>query len=157
MNHQCRTVSTIVLWTAITVPLLPIPAFAEKPRSETIQAWDRYLAWADAKNQREASDPNGFLFEDFLASQERSSIQQRVLAGQVVIRRTLNVVPFGTDFSVPNGEIHHWWGGILVPGIKLPELLVFLKDYDHHARRFADVEQSRLCQNRATRSNSSFA
>jgi hypothetical protein len=144
MNRQWGTASIIVLWTLLTVPLLPAPAFAEKPRPETIEAWDRYLAWADAKNQRGASDPKGFLFEDFLAPQERSNILQRVLAGQVVISRTLNVVPSGTEFSVPNGEIHHWWGGILVPGIKLPELLVFLKDYDHHAGRFAEVEQSRL-------------
>jgi hypothetical protein len=144
MNRQ-PGIKRIILPAAIfAVQLLPAVAFAESLRPDTVQAWDHYLSWADAKNQREISDPKGFLFEDFLPPPERARILQQVLAGQIVIRRAVDVVPSGVEFKVPNGEVHHWWGAVLVPGIKLQELMIFLKDYDHHAGRFPEVERSRL-------------
>jgi hypothetical protein len=54
------------------------------------------------------------------------------------------VVPSGTQFKVPKGTIHHWWGAVLVPDIKLAELLATLQDYNHHAGRFNEVERSKL-------------
>jgi hypothetical protein len=126
------------------VPTFTVPSLAERLGAGTVQAWDRYLAWADAKDQRESADPRGFLFEDFLPPQERVRIIEEVLAGRIVVTKAVGVIPSGVDFKVPDGEIHHWWGAVLVPGIKLPELLKFLKDYDHHAGRFAEVESSRL-------------
>ncbi len=120
------------------------PLLAEKLQPATVQAWDRYLTWADAKVQKEITDSKRFLIEDYFPPAERVAILQQILGGTVVVRRMAGVVPPGTKFKVPDGEIHHWWGCILVPKIKLPELLAFLEDYDHHAGRFADVERSRL-------------
>ena len=54
------------------------------------------------------------------------------------------VVPPGQRLEVPDGEIHHWWGAILIPNARLPELLPFLQDYGHHAGKFSDVEKSEL-------------
>jgi len=120
------------------------PLLAEKLQPATVQAWDRYLAWADAKVQRELSDPGRFLIEDSLPRAERLAIRRQVVAGSAVVRKMSGVVPAGARFEVPDGEIHHWWGCVLVPKVKLPSLLAFLKDYDHHAGRFTDVERSRL-------------
>ncbi len=139
-----RRLKIMALGILAAAQCLAQPLLAEKLQPATVQAWDRYLAWADAKVQRELSDPKRFLIEDRLPPSERRAILQQVLGGAVVVRRTSGVVPAGVKFEVPDGEIHHWWGSILVPKISLAELLVFLKDYDHHAGRFADVERSRL-------------
>jgi hypothetical protein len=65
-------------------------------------------------------------------------------SGKTYIDRVNGVIPVNEKFSVPDGEIHHWWGTVLVPHVKLGELLVFLKDYDRHAGKFSDVISSRL-------------
>jgi len=118
------------------------PAAELKP--ETIRAWDQYFKWADAKVQRELSDPKVFLIQNALPPGEKAEVRKQLESGQIVVRRMTDVVPSGVNFDVPSGEIHHWWGAILLRNITLPQLLQFLQDYDHHAGRFADVERSRV-------------
>jgi len=132
-------ISAVVLLTAGAIP-------AEELRPATVQAWNRYLAWADAKVQRELADPKRFLIEDFLPLAEKQAIRRQFIKDAAVVRRMTGVVPPGVRFEVPDGEIHHWWGGIFVPKARLPALLEFLKDYEHHAGRFSDIEKSRLLE-----------
>lgn len=110
----------------------------------TAAAWDRYYRWADEKAAQEIKDPQKFLVQDRLSPQQKNEVQRRLKAGQTYIDRVTGVVPPNEKFSVPDGEIHHWWGTVLVPRVKLPELMKFLQDYDHHGGKFADVIQSRL-------------
>jgi hypothetical protein len=110
----------------------------------TLKAWDQYLKWADQKVERELSDPQGFLIQNYLSPKDKAMVQRQLAAGEAVVRRMQGVVPSGTKFEVPDGVIHHWWGSIIVPNITLADLLTFLKDYDHHAGRFAEVVKSRL-------------
>ncbi len=130
---------------------LPASAEATQLKPETIQAWDRYYTWADAKVKRELSDPSRFLIQDFLPQGEMASVRQQIEAGAIVVRRMHGVVPAGIHFEVPDGEIHHWWGAILIPNITLPDLLPFLQDYGNHAGRFADVERSKLLSRNGNR------
>ncbi len=140
-----RRSSVFLIFTAMIVILAQsMPALAEKLQPATVQAWERYLAWADARVQSQLASGRGFLIEDFLPQAQREAVRQQVLGGAVAARRVSDILPPGVSFEVPDGEIHHWWGGILVPNIRLPQLLHFLKDYDHHAGRFTDVERSRL-------------
>ena len=119
-------------------------ALAATLQKATAEAWDRYFHWVDDRVQRELSDPQKFLVEDSFPPGERARVKQQLQAGQVAVRRMPSPAPKDEHFEVPGGEIHHWWGAVLVPGAKLPELLHFLQDYDHHAGRFGDVERSRL-------------
>src|SRR5437867_5119112 len=123
---------------------LAADAAAAKLQPRTVKAWDQYLFWADQKVQRELSHPNRFLIIDNVLPQERAELLNQLRSGSVVTRQMTGVVPPGTSFKVPDGAIHHWWGSIMVPGISLADLLRLLKDYDHHAGRFAEIEQSRL-------------
>lgn len=107
-------------------------------------AWERYYRWADAKAARPAADPRGFLFQDRLPPARRSEIRRRLEAGETYVERVTGVVPENSGFSLPDAEIHHWWGTVLVPRVRLPELLKLLQDYDRHAGKFADVARSRL-------------
>ena len=120
------------------------PGLAAQLEPAAVKAWDQYLKWADQKVERELSDSNGFLIQNYLSPQDKATVQRQLAAGETVVRRMQGVVPSGTKFTVPNSAIHHWWGSIIVPNIPLADLLTFLKDYDHHAGRFAEVVQSRL-------------
>ncbi len=113
-------------------------------KRETIQAWERYLQWADAKAQRELSNPNQFLIQNVLPAGDRAAVQKSIGAGDIVAQRMAGVIPAGISFDVPSGEIHHWWGAMVLRNTSLPRLLQFLQDYDHHAGRFSDLERSRV-------------
>lgn len=110
----------------------------------TLRAWERYLSWADQKNDREFRDPQRFLIEDDLPQGQRVAIQQQIRMGRVVVERRTGVVPTGESFSIPDGTIHHWWGAIFVPDVTLERLRRLMQDYDGHAGRFIEVERSRL-------------
>jgi hypothetical protein len=117
---------------------------AAELQRETVQAWNKYLQWAEQKVARELSNPNVFLIQNTLPPKEKSEIWESLNRGEIVAKRVPSVVPQGISFDVPSGEIHHWWGTILLRNITLERLLLFLQDYDHHAGKFSDVERSRL-------------
>jgi hypothetical protein len=132
----------ILLAVALFILVLPLPAAELKP--ETVQAWDQYMKWADARVQREISDPGKFLLQDRLSPAEQTAVRRQLGSGEIVVRQMKDVVPKDAHSNVPDGEIHHWWGTILLRGVEMSQLMNFLQDYDHHAGKFTDVERSRL-------------
>ena len=120
-------------------------------QKETVRAWNKYLQWAEQKVARELSNPNVFLIQNTLQPEEQSEIRRSLNRGEIVAKRMPSVVPQGIFFDVPCGEIHHWWGTILLRNVTLERLLRFLQDYDHHAGKFSDVERSRLISNNGDR------
>jgi len=130
--------------TALLFLLVLTPAIAADLTSETAQEWNRYAQWADAKVQRELSNPNTFLIQNTLSPADRADVRRRIESGEIYVSRRTGVVPSGTKFEVHDGEIHHWWGSILLRNVTLAQLHQFLQDYDHHAGKFSDVERSRL-------------
>jgi hypothetical protein len=124
---------------------------AAELQKETVRAWNTYLQWAQHKVARELSNPNVFLIQNALSPKEKSEIWQSLNRGEIVAKRVPSVVPQGISFEVPSGEIHHWWGTILIRNVTLERLLRFLQDYDHHAGKFSDVERSRLISNNGDR------
>jgi len=137
---------TLPLVFSAIMAMLPFPvqARAAELQADTASAWDKYFQWADQKVQRELAPPDKFLIEDYLPPKEQAEVRRKLQAGQIFTGKVSGVVPADTSFAVPNAEIHHWWGAILLPNIQLSDLLSFLKDYDHHAGKFADVQQSRV-------------
>jgi hypothetical protein len=117
---------------------------AAELKSPTVQAWNQYYQWADAKVRRELASPDTFLIQNSLPPAERAEAQRQLESGGIFVRRMKSVVPAGFRFEVPDGEIHHWWGSILLRDMTLSQLLEFLQDYNHHAGKFSDVERSKL-------------
>jgi hypothetical protein len=122
----------------------PLPAAELK--SQTVQAWNQYFKWADAKVHRELADPDIFLIQNTLPLRGRAEVRRQIESGKIVVQRMTGVVPRDVKFEVPDGEIHHWWGSVLLRDVTLPQLFKFLQDFDHHAGKFADVERSKLLQ-----------
>jgi len=49
------------------------------------------------------------------------------------------------DSDVPNGRIHHWLGGVFLPGVTLDQVIAIKQDYDHYKNFYKpDVVDSRL-------------
>lgn len=120
-------------------------ALVSKLERATVAAWDQYYIWADARVERQIATPGKFLIQDHLAPAEKTQVQTTLNSGGIVVKRiTAGVVPENEKFKVPDGTIHHVWGSVLLRGVKMPELMRFLQDYDHHAGKFSDVEASRL-------------
>lgn len=102
--------------------------------------WLRYLESVDSRVAGELANPKRFLIQDFLPAEEKARIERTMAQGGAAVRN----ISVPKQFEVPDGEIHHWWGAILVPGTTLRELTPFLQDYGNHAGKFADVERSRM-------------
>ncbi len=144
------TLSTAFMF-AFSVLLLADDVIAARLQPAAATAWDRYLNWADEKVKRELSDPDRFLIEDFLPPKEKASVTREIASGSIVVQRMQGVVPSGQKIDFPGAAVHHWWGAVLVPGMKLSDLLGRLQDYDHHAGHFSDVERSKLISKEGNR------
>jgi hypothetical protein len=147
MRRRIRKAAWLLVRTIPMLLSIQILSAAEL-KKETVQAWDKYLQWANAKVQKELSDSKIFLIQNTLPPKEKDSLQKQLQSGKIVVNPMAmsKVVPSGTKFDVPDGEIHHYWGAILLRNVRFPQLMQFLQDYDHHAGKFADVERSKLLE-----------
>ncbi len=49
------------------------------------------------------------------------------------------------DVEVPHGQIHHWLGGVFLPGVTLAQVVALKQDYEHYKDIYKpDVVDSRL-------------
>jgi hypothetical protein len=117
---------------------------AAKLEPQTVKAWDQYVQWADGKVAREIAETGRFLIGDRLSPKDRKEYDRRLKEGQVYVAQMSGVIPPNQSFKEPGGEIHHWWAAVLVPKMKLADLITTLQDYDDHAGKFTEVERSKL-------------
>jgi hypothetical protein len=113
-------------------------------RSETAEAFARYVRVTDVRNAGELKRGAGFLWVDALAPDERKKAYRELQRGEVRLRQ-LETLDGSAAIACPGGLIHHWVGAIFIPGASVDDVLALLKDYDHHAIYYApDVERSKL-------------
>jgi hypothetical protein len=132
----------LLIWVLAFPAARPLRAAELKP--ETVKAWDQYLQWADARVKSQISDPKVFLIQNTLSPDARAALQKQLSAGEIISREMPEIIPSGNKFHVPAGEIHHWWGSVLIRNVTLSRLIQFLQDYDHHGGKFSDVERAQL-------------
>jgi hypothetical protein len=108
------------------------------PREETLAAWDRAVERTESRIQSEISSEAGFLALDFVSPEQRRDAARALRAGEVFVKKLT------TGVEVPSGQAHHWLGAVFVPDASVEDLVRWLQQYDEHARRFEDVEDSRL-------------
>jgi hypothetical protein len=112
-------------WVAPILFLAVVSLHAQTLKPATIAAWGAYIAHAESQ-----------MGADLKATdRERSAMS----AGNVYIRRV--DMP---GAKLDGGLIHHWLGGIFLPGAKIKPLQVWMKDYDAHSKYFAEIERSKL-------------
>ncbi len=122
----------------ITFICLIGPGYAQQKR--TAEAFDRYIASAEARITQERGKRDGFLRIDSLPEAQRNETMSRLRSGQVVIEKVGE-----TPSEVPGGLIHDWVGMVLIPKVTVAQVLSLIQDYDHSTRYYSpDVVQSRL-------------
>jgi hypothetical protein len=140
---------TQVLALCSVLSLAAAPSIGESPqllghptlRSETVHAFDSYVAAAERKNASSLTGGN-YLWVDDLPEVARREAHEKLKHGDVILQRVS-----GPDASteIPDGMVHDWEGLVFIPGVKLQDVLTVLQDYDHQSTYFApDVERSRI-------------
>jgi hypothetical protein len=135
--------SCLALVSALAVRVDGRPITFSSLRSDTVEAFNRYIAKTEAENA--ASLHQGpFLWVDGLPAREQEEAMAKLKGAQVELRR-LSVNASGENLNVPGGMIHDWEGIVFVPGAKIDDVLRILQDYDHQATYYApDVERARI-------------
>ncbi len=97
-------------------------------KPETSAAFDKYVQLTEQRMDRELKDGH------FLALGNRSR-------GNMVVQENKR----DDDAVVPHGQIHHWLGGVFLPGVTLAQVAAIKQDYDHYKDIYKpDVVDSRL-------------
>jgi hypothetical protein len=113
-------------------------------RTETVGAFDRYVALTEERNEMEQKRGSALLWIDSLPETHRAEAYAALKHGEVQIH-PLSTLDNGRLIVCPGGMIHHWVGVVFVRGAKLEDVLGILQDYDHHSRYYApDVERSKI-------------
>jgi hypothetical protein len=108
---------------------------------ETTRAFDNYVAKTEQKNA--ASIVNGnFLWVDDLQEPAKRAAYSKLKKGEVIMQR---IDPSAQGGDIPGGMVHDWEGMVFIPGVRLPDVVAFLQDYDHQSTYFApDVQKSKI-------------
>jgi hypothetical protein len=115
--------STLGLSLWLAAMTFPFKATAANLKSETIAAWNDYLATVNSNLQKRVQ-PGG----SFLWTFENADRAAAVRRGEIVVAPA----PGHNPAKVPGGLIHHWMGAMFLPGLKPDEVLTVTRDYDHY-------------------------
>lgn len=120
----------LALIAAIGIGVRPAPA--EQLKKETAAAFDRYIRPKEARDERQISGRQAFLWIDALPEPAAKEAYAKLKRGQVLIRRNQDCG--APDCSaIPGGLIHDWVGVTFIPGVSLAQAMSALQDYDRDA------------------------
>jgi hypothetical protein len=132
---------TLVSSPASNLRAAPSVSSLAKLKPETADAFEDYVRSTDVRNNTELEQGSSFLWIDALPQQDRTKAYDDVKRGAVRMQR----LDADGKARVPAGLIHHWVGLAFIPRATLPEVLLVLRDYNHHAQYYApDVERSKI-------------
>jgi hypothetical protein len=132
---------------AVVLGLLARPASATDLEPKTVDAFNCYVAVAEAQIDAPQSSGGPYLWFERMPADRRNTAESQLRAGQVVIERLDATGESGgaKPISIPGGMIHHWIGTVFIPGATLAETLALEEDYDHQQEYFRpDVMRSRI-------------
>ena len=142
------TVFSLLALANLFLPAPPAGATAEpqpaKLKSETQEAFNRYVKLTEARNDAELKRGTALLWVDGLPEAKRAEAYDALRRGEVKMTK-LETRDHGQVIPCPGGMTHHWAGVVFIPGAKLEDVLAVLEDYDRHSMYYApDVERSKL-------------
>jgi hypothetical protein len=119
---------------------------AAQLKTETAEAFDKYIHQKEAQNESELKGGKDFLWIDTLPEVERAQLYAKLRLGQVLLRNNLEGkgVP---ALVVPKGMIHDWSGIVFIQGVSMAQALAILEDYDRAAEYYQpDVVKSKVLE-----------
>ncbi len=147
-NMGTRLAAFVLVASALNQVAVPDPLAAgpalPKLKTETQEAFERYLKRVEARNEGELKRGSALLWVDGLPEKQRAEAYAELKRGEVKMQK-LEILDGGKPIACPGGMIHHWTGVVLIPGAKLEDVLGVLEDYDQHSVYYApDVERSKI-------------
>ena len=97
-----------------------MPGNTNQLQTETTRAWEEYVRGADSRMAARIDGHMSFLWTD-----ESAERRQRIRRGEIVVAPVLS---HGNQ-KVPHGLIHHWIGGVFIPGATIDSLSGVMLDY----------------------------
>lgn len=123
----------------------PSDLIAAKLMPQTVKAFDRYVAVAEARMKREESHPDDFLYIESLPKSQYDSIMSTLKKGGIYVQQIHTRDAQGNRIDIPGGMIHHWVGDVFIPGESVPSALKILQDYANFKNIYKpEVIRSRL-------------
>jgi len=122
----------------------PLSAAVAILQMRTLQSWDLYIQQTEKRITGELLEESRFLRMDRMKPADAAKVQSVLKAGNVFFERMKTLDTGGREIDVNDGMIHHWYGTIFVPGIKVDPLVHWIQDYDQQYKYFKEVEKSKL-------------
>ncbi len=121
MNNDIRSTNALMILLVASVYTTQAAAADLKP--ETVQAWQEYIAAAEARNQEHLLPGSPFLSIDAEPEQAAKLRQGEVLASPAAPN-----VPV----KAQGGLIHDWVGAIFIPNASVRDVFRVTRDYVHY-------------------------
>jgi hypothetical protein len=100
--------------------------------SKTLDAWKIYVDRTEARINDELKVLPARLQTDFA----------RLKSGKIDIKHRETQTPQKKEIEIPDGTVHHWLGGIFIPGVTLEKVVSWVQNYPQYKDYFADVERA---------------
>src|SRR5207249_2673859 len=148
ISIDARVIVMLMAALGLARMFVPVAQAGEPPlpklKTETEEAFERYVKLTEARNQGELKRGAGLLWVDGLPVGQRAAAYAALKQGEVKMQK-LEILDNGKPIACPGGMIHHWVGAVFIPGAKLGDVLGVLEDYDKHSDYYApDVERSKV-------------
>lgn len=141
-RRQVAGIGSIVLF--LVVFTSAEPAIAARLKSQTVDAFGRYVQISEKQTDRLDASQAAFLWIDRLPEDRRGAALQQLRRGDVIIE-PLETLDNGKPISVPDGMVHDWIATVFIPGATLRQTLSFEEDYNEHQDFFQpDVVSSKI-------------
>src|SRR5438128_5781605 len=125
-NIDARVIVLLMAALGLARMFVPVAQAGEPPlpklKTETQEAFERYVKLTEARNETELKRGTGLLWIDGLPEQQRAEAYAALKRGEIKMQK-LEMRDNGKPIRCPSGMIHHWTGVIFIPGAKLGDVL----------------------------------
>jgi hypothetical protein len=136
----------ILILAAATMAIWGPGLQAAELKTATLKAWDEYVRLTEERIGNELESEEGFFGHDFIRPNESRAIWRSVLSGRVMVTRMETQDQRGRSFKVPGGMIHHWRGTVLIPAVRLEQVIHRLRYPDTRIPPQKDVLETRVLE-----------
>jgi len=135
-----------IILAAICIPGLDSSVRGAELKPETLLAWDRYVQLTENRIGNELTSGRGFFAHEFGRPDEAKTTRQSVRSGQVIVSRVKTEDSRGRSIKIPGGMIHHWRGTVLIPSVRLEQVIQRLRYPDPRVPPQKDVLETRILE-----------
>src|SRR5437867_41760 len=125
-NIDARVIVLLMAALGLARMFVPVAQAGEPPlpklKTETEEAFERYVKLTEARNQGELKRGAGLLWVDGLPVGQRAAAYAALKQGEVKMQK-LEILDNGKPIACPGGMIHHWVGAVFIPGAKLGDVV----------------------------------